>query len=134
MGEINEKKGDIISNKEKTKHWVKACDLHHKINEAFDHETSAAIASTDFAADEQERECFNEFSVDLCVVQKEGCELFKKNNAADVQNAVKWNVERRKAMKKWSIKEKNHAGKNLNADALKILHCLPIEKECFFEM
>ena len=52
-------------NKEKSKHWVKAYDLHHKIDETFDHETSVAIASIDFAADEQERECFNEFSLHL---------------------------------------------------------------------
>ena len=50
---------------------MKAYDLHHKMDETFNHETSAAIASTDVAADEKEQECFKEFSLDLCNAQKE---------------------------------------------------------------
>lgn len=36
-----------------------------------------------------------------------------------------------KKMHKWNVKAKNHVGKDLNAEALKVLHYLPYDRIFF---
>lgn len=106
-------------------HWIRARDLYQRVDKIFEYEIHVAMEYADTSANEEVREYFNDFGGELVSMQKDGYLLFERTEKERKEEAVKWNVQCLKLMKKWNIVEENYRGKMLDTEDLKGSYCLP---------
>ena len=61
--------------------WMRARDLHQRVDRIFECEMRAAMERAEASASDEFRENFDDFSREIASVERNGCFLFEKNEA-----------------------------------------------------